>query len=64
MDRILDYLTGEGLVEFKDIGLIALAAILAGAVGLERESGGKPAGFRTHMIINGIFGKLQEHKLE
>jgi putative Mg2+ transporter-C (MgtC) family protein len=30
---------------------VALSAVLAGAVGLERELTGKPAGLRTHMLI-------------
>lgn len=46
------------MVELKDIGLIALASLLAGVVGLERESTGKPAGLRTHMIIGGAAALL------
>ena len=30
---------------------LALAAALGGAIGLERESSGKPAGFRTNLLI-------------
>lgn len=48
----------DWLVELKDIGLVSLAAFLAGCVGLERETGGKPAGFRTHMIIGGAAALL------
>src|SRR5262245_15672731 len=33
------------------IGQIGLAALLAGAIGLERELGGKPAGLRTNILI-------------
>jgi len=43
----------DWLAELKDLGLIALACLLAGAVGIEREAHGKPAGLRTHMIIGG-----------
>ncbi|MFD2256706.1 MgtC/SapB family protein [Luteolibacter algae] len=46
------------LSELRDIGLITLACLLGGAVGLERESDGKPAGFRTHMIISGAASLL------
>ncbi|WP_411826996.1 MgtC/SapB family protein [Luteolibacter sp. AS25] len=48
----------EWVSEFTDLGLITLAALLAGLVGLERESDGKPAGFRTHMIIGGAAALL------
>ena len=30
---------------------LALATILGGAIGLERELGGKPAGLRTNILI-------------
>ncbi len=30
---------------------VALAGVLGGAIGVERELRGKPAGFRTHMIV-------------
>jgi putative Mg2+ transporter-C (MgtC) family protein len=33
------------------LGRLALAALLGGVVGLERESSGKPAGFRTNLLI-------------
>lgn len=48
----------DWLLELKDLGLITLASLLGGLVGLERESGGKPAGFRTHMIIGGAAALL------
>ncbi len=31
---------------------LLLAAVLGGAIGYQRERAGKPAGFRTHMIIS------------
>lgn len=46
------------MAELKDLELISLACVLAGAVGWERESTGKPAGFRTHMIIGGAAALL------
>lgn len=33
------------------LGELVLAAVLGGAVGLEREINGKPAGFRTNLLI-------------
>ena len=37
---------------------VVIASILAGIVGIEREIGQKPAGFRTHMIIGGASALL------
>lgn len=44
--------------QFEALGLILLASLLAGAVGWERESRDKPAGFRTHMIVGGATALL------
>lgn len=33
------------------LGKIAIASILGGVVGIEREFAEKPAGFRTHMLV-------------
>src|SRR5438445_13269272 len=33
------------------MGQLALGTILGGAIGLERELGGKPAGLRTNILI-------------
>src|SRR5438132_7500316 len=33
------------------LGQLALATLLGGAIGLERELGGKPAGLRTNILI-------------
>ena len=43
----------EGLrsLRFDLLGRLTLAAALGGAVGIERELEGKPAGFRTNMLI-------------
>lgn len=35
------------------IGEVALAMVLGGAIGVEREFADKPAGFRTHMLVAG-----------
>lgn len=32
---------------------VVIASLLAGVIGLERELSGKPAGFRTNMIVGG-----------
>ena len=42
------------LQEHKDIMMVVrlvLAAILGGIVGIERGSGDRPAGFRTHILV-------------
>ena len=35
------------------LGEVALAMVLSGLIGLERELAGKPAGFRTQMLVAG-----------
>ena len=40
------------------IGNICLAFLLGGAIGLERETANKPAGFRTHMLVAGAAAVL------
>lgn len=35
------------------IGEVALAMLLGGLIGIEREIANKPAGFRTHMLVAG-----------
>ena len=47
---------GKGEVMWNQIviiGNICLAFILGGAIGFERETASKPAGFRTHMLVAG-----------
>ena len=42
------------LQENKDIMMVVrlvVAAILGGIVGIERGSGDRPAGFRTHILV-------------
>ncbi len=41
-------------MQLSIVGRIALAMVLGGIIGLEREISDKPAGFRTHMIIAGL----------
>lgn len=48
-----EFLTGLDLAELRLdlLGRMLLAAALGGVVGLEREWSGKPAGFRTNLLI-------------
>ncbi|BAS27595.1 MgtC/SapB family protein [Limnochorda pilosa] len=39
------------LAEWELMVRLGLAAVLGGLVGLERESHGRPAGFRTHLLV-------------
>jgi putative Mg2+ transporter-C (MgtC) family protein len=41
------------LEQLRLVGEVALAMVLGGAVGYERERAQKPAGLRTHMMIAG-----------
>lgn len=45
MDRLIDIFRLELLLQ------LGLATLLGGAIGLERELGGKPAGLRTNILI-------------
>ncbi len=40
-----------GFAEIDAIGRLLLAILLGGAIGLERESRGRPAGLRTHILV-------------
>ena len=40
--------------QLQTLGKVALACILGGLIGLEREIADKPAGFRTHMMVAGV----------
>jgi putative Mg2+ transporter-C (MgtC) family protein len=44
--------------ELKIVGEVAVAMILGGLIGLEREAAHKPAGFRTHMLVAGAAALL------
>ena len=41
------------IMQFEIIGEVALAMLLGGVIGFEREMADKPAGFRTHMLVAG-----------
>ena len=38
-------------IQFEMLVRLALAALLGGIVGMERGSGDRPAGFRTHILV-------------
>jgi len=38
-------------LELELMGRLILAVVLGGLVGLEREMHGRPAGFRTHILV-------------
>jgi putative Mg2+ transporter-C (MgtC) family protein len=40
------------------LGSVALAMLLGGFIGLEREYAHKPAGLRTHMLVSGAAALL------
>ena len=39
--------------DLQTLAEVALAMLLGGVIGLERETANKPAGFRTHMLVAG-----------
>ncbi|MDQ2694238.1 MAG: MgtC/SapB family protein [Pseudomonadota bacterium] len=45
-------------LEMEVVAEVALAMVLGGLIGLERESANKPAGFRTHMLVAGAAALL------
>jgi putative Mg2+ transporter-C (MgtC) family protein len=52
--------------ELQILAKVALAALLGGVVGLEREFAEKPAGLRTHMLVGAtaaLFVMLAEHMI-
>jgi putative Mg2+ transporter-C (MgtC) family protein len=46
------------LMQFEILGEVALAMLLGGAIGFEREMADKPAGFRTQMLVAGASALL------
>lgn len=46
------------LMQLEIIGEVALAMLLGGFIGTERERADKPAGFRTHMLVAGAAALL------
>ena len=45
-------------MQFEIIGEVALAMLLGGIIGFEREVANKPAGFRTQMLVAGAAALL------
>jgi putative Mg2+ transporter-C (MgtC) family protein len=43
----------DALTQLLIIGEVALAIVLGGVIGFEREMAERPAGFRTHMLVAG-----------
>lgn len=41
----------QGLTEVEIAGRLLLGALLGGGIGLERQVHGRPAGFRTHLLV-------------
>ena len=48
----------DWLLQLRIVGAVAIAMILGGAIGFEREMAAKPAGFRTHMLLAGAAALL------
>jgi putative Mg2+ transporter-C (MgtC) family protein len=48
----------EYITQLEIIGEVALAMLLGGLIGLEREIADKPAGFRTQMLVAGAAALL------
>ena len=46
------------IMQFEIIGEVALAMLLGGIIGFERELADKPAGFRTQMLVAGAAALL------
>ena len=57
MENIFDFVTGRPR-EWEILAKVALAMLLGGVVGFERETASKPAGFRTHMLVAGVAALL------
>ncbi|HEX7118342.1 MAG TPA: MgtC/SapB family protein [Longimicrobiales bacterium] len=51
LDRVVEWLQGLAFLRLDLLLRLLLAAVLGGAIGLEREVSGKPAGFRTNLLI-------------
>lgn len=48
----------NGIEQIQVIGTVALAMLLGGVIGFERQLADKPAGLRTHMLIAGAAALL------
>lgn len=51
LDAIVGWFHGAAFLRIDLLLRLVLAAVLGGAIGLEREASGKPAGFRTNLLI-------------
>jgi putative Mg2+ transporter-C (MgtC) family protein len=49
-----------GQDELRIVRDVAIAMVLGGVIGIEREAARKPAGFRTHMLVAGAAALLVE----
>lgn len=47
----MEYLTNFSLINGDILIRLALAFVLGGAIGMEREIHGRPAGLRTHILV-------------
>ena len=54
----MDFIFNGVRDQLIDAGVVVFAALIAGLVGIEREHSGKPAGFRTHMLVSGASALL------
>jgi putative Mg2+ transporter-C (MgtC) family protein len=48
----------DAMTQLHLLGEVALAMLLGGVIGMEREHADKPAGFRTHMLVAGAAALL------
>jgi putative Mg2+ transporter-C (MgtC) family protein len=51
MDQLPDWVIALQTLEWQMAAQVALAAVLGGIIGIEREWRGRPAGFRTNILI-------------
>lgn len=54
----MDLIDTDWLAQLSIIVKVAIALLLGGLIGLEREYARKPAGFRTHMLVAGAAALL------
>lgn len=54
----MDLLDTDWLSQLAIVVKVAIAMVLGGLIGLEREYARKPAGFRTHMLVAGAASLL------
>ncbi len=57
METLIEITSGRSR-EWEILAEVALAMLLGGIIGLEREAARKPAGFRTHMLVAGAAALL------